>query len=95
MVQLVEMMALKTPSPVQVNPHREVGRQVYLNPRQRTHHLVVISKCLLKRILEAATGHMSVEDVTITCLADQCLNYRRSFGSSRAGGNDLMTMKLN
>lgn len=28
MVQLVEMMALKTPSPVQENPHREVGRQV-------------------------------------------------------------------
>ena len=37
---------------------------------------------------------MSVEEVTLACLADRYLDHRRSFGSSRAGWNNFMAIKL-
>ena len=37
---------------------------------------------------------MSVEEVTLACLADRCLDHGRSFGSLRAGWNNFMAIKL-
>lgn len=85
MVQLVELIT----HPVQVNPRREVSLQVQQSPRQRAHHRVVISECLLKKVLKTKTGHMSVEEGTLmSSAAAHRSDYRKLFGSLRAGGGN-------